>query len=212
VTSGQIFGMEGVQDIWYEDVPDPQLSVLLPAALRALHAEDRILAAAFDAAPRSDRWRDTNHGLGYWLFETTLVYTIFKAWIPIAETQWEAPFATKDDRRRWADLVVFDGQRARLVFEAKWWMTNAVRPSLVSDLNKLREWREVDRRMMLCFWRSPRSAEQWERDIGDVRTFCKHQGEALIYAGAFPTDEHRTRDARGSYFAMAVIDAREPTR
>jgi hypothetical protein len=66
---------------------------LFRAALRALEAENGMLAAAFQAAPEGLKpfYARSNLGLAHWVYETQLVYTIFKAWIPLRRTRWESP-------------------------------------------------------------------------------------------------------------------------
>ena len=114
----------------------PDLARHLHAALFALRHEDSALAHAFSMSRPEDEvfYQSTSRGLGYWVFETTAVYAVFKAWIPLGPVAWERGYP--DRRGAKADLVVFAGDGdgvdppARWVFEAKWWTStpSGIRP------------------------------------------------------------------------------------
>lgn len=193
---------DALYERWYRSEEDQILARLLPAAVTALHDEDRRLSAAFAAAPNNPRLAPRNQGLGYWLFETTLVYTIFKSWLPLAETDWEAPYPVGAKK---ADLLVLVDGAPRYVFEAKWWMTTIMDDELRGDIEKMKRWSGLMGRFLLTFWRSPKTPAIWQSDIDGVRRFCKDCDGTLVYVGAFPTDEAATRATTGSYFAVGVI-------
>jgi hypothetical protein len=195
-----------VHDHWEVEVNDPLLALLLPAATRGLHEEDQKLANTFRRAPSSNRLFERNQGLGYWLFETTLVYIIFKSWLPLAEIEWEVRYPPEcSPTHKSADLVIFANNIARYVFEAKWWMTNSMNVEILKDIARTRSWPHLEGRFILAFWRSRCQPATWVSDLSAVRQFCKEHQIRLIYVGAFRTDEAATRATCGSYFALSVI-------
>lgn len=112
--------------VWSSEDISPDLLQLCNAAIFALREEDASLSKAFAKIPQNfkDFYSDSNQGLAYEVFETALVYIIFKSWIPLAPTAWEDNY--EDDSHKKADLVVYDKetQKAKYIFEAKWWMKN----------------------------------------------------------------------------------------
>lgn len=181
---------------------DCSLELLFEAAVRALELEDRRLALAFaQARPQRLPW---HRGLAYGTFETTLVYEIFKAWLPIAEVYWEHPYPDAPGLK--ADLVVFDQHGPSAVVEAKWWMNNHQKTlaALEQDVIKLRSWNGPIRdRILLCFWYSPEA--RWDQDLTEVRTFCGASGPnrtELLYFARFPT---HLVNVPAAYFACAAL-------
>jgi hypothetical protein len=180
-----------------------ELQHLLRAAASALEAEDRALALAFSqAAPQRE---PRNHGLAYWVYETGLVYEIFKAWLPLAEVYWEYPYPGTSSLK--ADLVVLDEAGPSVVVEAKWWMNNHAKTLAVldEDAAKLRSWSGTPReRILLCFWYS--RADGWEKDLQDVRAYCARTPEPhrpeLVFAERFPT---HLNEVSAAFFAIAAL-------
>ncbi|MFH0901720.1 MAG: hypothetical protein V2A73_13915 [Pseudomonadota bacterium] len=197
-----------LREVWLVEDQPAEIKRLLPVAVRALFAEDRRLALALAASPRNNPcW---NYGLIYSVFETTLVYEIFKALLPMAAVEWEWPYPGSTDK---ADLVVFDGERANVVIEAKWWMSNQkkVFSLLEVDIEKMLSWKGLDGRYLLTFWHSQNCPEMWKRDLSDVLAFCgQYDGARVepVYAAAFPTDVVTVRAEGGSYFAMCALSVR----
>ncbi|MDJ0783962.1 MAG: hypothetical protein QNJ22_18470 [Desulfosarcinaceae bacterium] len=193
---------------------DDALRRLFRAAARALQAEDASLAKSFAMAPQAfDRfYADSNHGLGYDLFETTLVYFIFKAWIPLTRVAWEQGYEAPD--LKWADLVVYDKDDApKYVFEAKWWMheTQLKRKQLLKEAVKLLDWAGDHRRFLLTFWYSDyASLEEDLLAVDDFRTDAHKSSNITftkVFFGAFPTEIQAEQWAsRQGYFGMMVLE------
>jgi len=176
----------------------------MTAAMRALHKEDRALKKAFESCP-SKSMVVSNKGLGYWLFESTLVYMIFKAWLPHGEVAWEAAY--KNSRKK-ADLKV-KVRGETWVIEAKWWPNTQKKTmkSLHSDINKMQKLHR-ERRFLLTFWISPCRA--WSTERPEVENIGM-EGVALRYIGRFRTDMERTRGkGGGSNFALALFEVGAP--
>jgi hypothetical protein len=186
------------------ELPACTLARLFKVAAKALHAEDRGLHAALEMQ-NSVRRHQLSCGLGltYWVYETTLVYTIWKAWLPEIEVNWEVKSnATKRGTKKktqWFDLQLYDGAVERHV-EAKWWNTKV--NGVVSDINRLEEV-NAKSGLMLTFW--------WGIDVeADLRDAEKkltqiHPGWKLAYAAAFRADSWYARNQKAQgYFAMVA--------
>lgn len=137
---------------WFFRGQPPKLQAdLFRRAVAALEAEDRVLATLFERTPRDARaeFPDEHPGLAYGLFETTLVYLIFKSWLDRVDVVWEARYSDKHARR--ADLFV---REPPLYFEAKWWgsMQGKTIAGLRHDVARLREVERADGRYLLTFW------------------------------------------------------------
>lgn len=169
---------------------------LFRAAVDGLEAEDRILAAAISQGNNTHGgYKDVAPGLAYWLFETTLVYVIFRAWVSSRHVAWEhalAPSAVRADAytepRRGAsekcDLMLLgaDGE-PEAAFEAKWWNSALAGSSLLADVKKLRRTCPTIDKFLLTFWTSTDA----EKDLKDAQVFCERNGLALVYCASFPT-------------------------
>jgi len=200
---------------------------LMRSARDALRKEDELLAGTFQRAPNTIRelyqqHPATNEGLGYWLFETTLVYTIFKSWIPVAKTMWEGRY--QDVPNLTADLVVHpDPNRPNTTwgFEAKWWTSMGKKSTnaLLSDADKLLRWRGLSERWLLTFWISPSHAR--DTDVQEIREFCEtihHKPDRtfaldLAYLDYFPTHIARSNPQRteAHFFGFCALRVRETT-
>lgn len=198
------------------------LTRLLPAALDALHKENQSLADAFGHAdPRIlEMYRKpphaslaSNEGLAYWLFETTLVYSIFKSWIPLAHTVWEDRYPERSEQK--VDLMVrpiVGDFGATWGFEAKW-----CRPAndastfwLHHDAMKLLLSRAFGERFVFAFWHSPLA--RWAADTDGFQRTCAIrlaygiESATLVplYVGAFPT---KVASGEDHYFGFSVLHA-----
>ena len=97
----------------------PELLRVLRVAARALQSEDQSLRSALEAQEDIARKISNGHGLTYWVYETTLVYTIWKAWLRETKVSWEVAKRTGDkDPIKWFDLRLEIGGQEILV-EAK---------------------------------------------------------------------------------------------
>jgi hypothetical protein len=195
------------------------------AALAGLQAEDAALNQCFTKHTKytKNAYRDVAHGLTYWLFETTLVYVIFKAWIPKVHVIWEHPLRQPKPRRtsrsgrggafRKCDLIVKEGGKTVMAFEAKWWNDNTARTfaSLEADAKKLRTAfparANVDR-YILSFWSGWES--DWVKDVDKAnKLLARVNGLTLQRQDRFTTkhvDQNGKRmDPRPGYFALGLI-------
>jgi hypothetical protein len=172
---------------------DADLHSLLLRGLEALQQENESLAAAFQPPQQPPRsfYKETNQSLAYWVFETTLVYILFKAWLPSERVRWEDGYP--GSRKNKADLVIFrddNNPKARWVFEAKWWliMSDKMLRFIRADLEKLLRWRDTDGRVLLAFWYSPQHRRQ--KDLNEVDLFCHNPIGSVqprcVFAGEFP--------------------------
>jgi hypothetical protein len=131
--------------------PSSRYIDLFRSAAHALEAEDRALREAMGAGEaKTGGYGDVAHGLRYWLYEATLVYVIFRAWVSIEIVAWEyavgdkanRPSAFTDGRRgasEKCDLMLLGKDNTpEAAFEAKWWNTSASGKSLLADVRKLR--------------------------------------------------------------------------
>jgi hypothetical protein len=197
---------------------DEKYAVLFRLASDALGEEDRALRRRFSRArgAQAGAYADVAHGLTYWLFETTLVYTVFKRWLADHPVGWE--HATRDRRpssvvakgsRPKCDLVVFSDWTMRApeaAIEAKWWNDGSTKGTraILKDVAKLRRnYGDPVRRYLLTFW--------WGREIGfaedldRAERFCDQHG--LVLASDVASSRFKTRLPGGElgYFAVAGI-------
>lgn len=193
---------------------EPYLA-LFRAAVDQLRCEDEALRAAMtEGHDATGGYVGVARGLTYWLFETTLVYFIFRAWVRLAHVAWEhavGPSSERPDafteRRRGAsekcDLVLLgDGNRPVAAFEAKWWNTELSGKALLSDVKKLRRnFANIDK-FLLTFWWSTDA----QKDFRDADDFCQKSGLSLVYCSSFYTS--LIDGARGA-FTFGVISVPE---
>jgi len=172
---------------------------LMVVAAHALRAMDASLNAAFVASRplRREKLIEWNEGLAYHVFETTLVYEVFKAWLPISSVHWEPRYEGGSQKR--ADLVVVDDGSKR-IFEFKWWLSNnkMVLKGLRQDVDKLRKVRDntVERILVGLWW-----GWNWEQDQKDIER-ANLPNAPLAWLARFPTHVQK-RD--NSYFAVAGL-------
>lgn len=187
---------------WNEARPSKLERLLLRRAAHALWEEDRRIAEAFAASPGD--YTKTNQGLGYWLFETTLVYVIFKEWLRHCEAGWEVSYPDRAAQK--ADLLVRERNEPKLVFEAKWWGggSETERRGREGDVSRLLAWKEPVRRYQLLFWLNKQANR--ERDVAELDDYVASVKAAtlqLTYLGRFPT--HYAIPDEPWLFSMAAI-------
>lgn len=181
----------------------PLVSRLLVAAEAALAAEDSALALAFAKCPDGKAGRENAPGLTYWVYETTLAYVLFKAWLPLARVDWE-PRYSSDARgsSRLLDLRVWDPSTRRprrsIAFELKWW--NAHSAGLEADAVKLRDATAEYRYILAFWWNRP---DAWTADRRHTDELAKRIGN-LVHISQFPTRGPQKDAAR--YFALAAFE------
>ncbi|MAQ19797.1 MAG: hypothetical protein CMN30_33970 [Sandaracinus sp.] len=177
---------------------DPDLLRILRAAAAALEDEDARLRAAFINAPpelqsfygRTPLERGgphaTNRGLAYPLFESTLVYTIFRAWIPLVPVIWDYDRA---GTRGPIDLTVrhdAESKKTKWAFEAKWWGNSAGTRAMVTDTRKLQDpCVTADRRFLIGLWWC--RADKYGAWDDKVILAGKNFGWSRVFAATFPT-------------------------
>lgn len=159
---------------------DTDLADLFLSAAEALLKEDTRLETAFRRVSRGAEARGAGgavdaaygtvgHGLSYWLYETTLVYLVFRSWIEAGyAVAWDwtgvdleararsSVGDVRPERKKRYDLVQFGANRQiKRVFEAKWWNTNDM-GRLEGDVQKLSFQSERPtqgaERYLLVFW------------------------------------------------------------
>lgn len=186
-TSSVLPELVSVTQTWSGSVDDVELRRLCETALTALYEEERALQSAF-ASANAAFYAPDNHGLAYWLYETTLCYLIFKAWIPYTCVVWDWAEARPGKRRGRSaiDLTVHDPDdrsRIRFAFEAKYWMSEAQTPWVLKDAEKLAG-ASADRKFLIAFWRTDESQfGEYNQKVTDVAT-RKHW--MRIFSGRFP--------------------------
>jgi hypothetical protein len=172
----------------------------------ALYAEDRALRAAMRADARTKyarerQWKGTERGaafgLTYWLYETTLVYLIFRAWARRWYVKWD--WARIGNSRRRLDLVLEVGRRSRECgLEAKWWNTRQGGWSMTYDQEKLRDWRRGNKQrreaFLVAFWwvedpeNAPKKVRKKYKDyVADRATQRSGKHLKITYRASFPT-------------------------
>lgn len=177
---------------------DSTLIGLLDAAAEALRYEDEALNKAFDSNKKC--YAEVSQGLNYYLFETTLVYLIFKSWIPRAHVVWDSH---KGKAGGAIDLTVFEGSNVRYAFEAKWWNCGKAETLFWHDVTKLRslEGKKNLRTFLLAFWWVPTSDFKKNDDI--VSGEAKKNGWKRVYQAYFCT---HVKDRQESRFVIDVIE------
>jgi hypothetical protein len=208
---------------WYAPGTDTRLIAMFDAAQRTLRQEDRDLHDALHAGSAIDgaAYHDVNLGLAYHVFETTLVYFVFKAWARLGATRWEHAYGGG----RSADLAFFPSPSEAWLFEAKWWASKRADEIVWADAAKLREAHPDGvrplipgspppaalSRFLLCFWAG--DSEELAVDLGNVEQFCRTRELPLPCCfGALPTHVVKTwgrGTVRGpistGYFATVII-------
>jgi hypothetical protein len=196
--------MVGMRDTspWISGTPAPPMDVLLPAALQALEAEDRLLGLAFAQGASLQRKARPAEGLTYYLYETTLAYIIFRAWVPVVDVEWECRYTPGT-----CDLVVRGADTRNIYIELKWW--NNAKPEtlqgLRNDTERLRSVREGADCYLIAFWWNYNDAD-WERDRVEFVDKAHELDTEPMYLGRFST--RRERDVPACYFAMATFRVR----
>jgi len=184
------FHLRGLRE-WSADGGDPDVALLGQRAAQALLQEDRALRARMRGSSAAADYQDDAAGLTYWLYETTLVYLVFRAWCLDHHVVWDwlGPGASSPGGRgkRQLDLVVELDDR-RVGFEAKWWNTKAAGLSMCHDAAKLRNWRcrrPNDNGYLMAFWWT--DSARLEDDQNAADEWFTAQGLRLEYRASFPT-------------------------
>jgi hypothetical protein len=206
-----------------------ELGSLMDIATAALRSEDKTVAGLIEMAGATEPESASRHsangagrGLSYWVYETTLVYIVWRAWMKEGKAtaldwsgaQLEGAAATRSkDGGKSYDLVVFSAKpRHGFVFEAKRWnyspdaMTTAIR----ADANKLRKMpRELPlledpQRYILLFWyKGPDTRD--DRKLLQLASFCKEASLAPAGKATFPAWLWRGKtQLRGSFVLSAL--------
>lgn len=201
---------------------------ILELAASALEEEDRALERALtlgrDRSPEG--YQDISRGLAYWLFETTLVYAIFKALAPRIVARWEHPCADAGGKK--ADLVLFPSASEGWVFEAKWWNDDSSKThrAILDDVEKLEPSELATMKNPLA---QDGASSTWRRFIlffafGDTEKLetewapfdAFDQKPPLRFLSAFSTHIYKTWPARETprfidtgYFAMGALELSE---
>jgi hypothetical protein len=197
----------------------------MEAAASALSDEDALLAKALTevrarSAAHKQAFEHVGIGISYWLYETTVVYLIWRAWVTAGTAAaWDWTVADlegfqsgRDDGGLRFDLVVFGNSRKpELAFEAKWWNRDnaAARRALRDDAFKLRDSRilESAKKYLMVFWHEPDHTEAKYRD--EVAAFCKEERLRPAGDARFPA---RFRDGGSDVLGSFVIALLEVTK
>lgn len=196
---------------------------LFDKAICALEKEDSKLNKLFEESELKGFYDNCSKGLSYWLFETTIVYIIFKSWIPNVKVVWEGSYFdtprkemlahkhqySVNKNQKKADLIIYGNDNEKeAIIEAKWWLCNNKKTliSLNDDINKLNKVNnESIQKYLLTFWYSPNEA--YEDDIKDTKDFENNEKVKRIYFAKFPTDWVKNKKhSNESYFAMTIFN------
>ncbi|MEP7124129.1 MAG: hypothetical protein ABJE95_24595 [Byssovorax sp.] len=179
---------------------DTYLMRLLRAAAEALQSEEHVLNKAFERGSAAF-YGGVNQGLAYHLYETTLVYLIFKSWLPLTEVVWDAHKARGYGGAM--DLVVFNEHKPRYAFEAKWWNYGKAEVLFEHDISKLRHFKsQQDARGFLItfWWASADKLDAYSRKVANVAT---QNGWQRIYQARFPI---QVNDLEQPHFVLDAIE------
>jgi len=171
-------------------------------AAHALHGEDAVLRTVMN--PK--KFGTEPRGLTYWLYETTLVYVIFKAWARSHDVKWDWEPVHQGARGAPQHLDLWvkeDG--CELGFEAKWWNTDAARPYLEHDASKLRRWMAAlpagrSRGSLMTFWWCDDELDRWKQEAIDWATKPRRE---LVYHAWFSTLD-RTGSPSRTFVLMLI--------
>ncbi|MCA9619778.1 MAG: hypothetical protein KC731_12215 [Myxococcales bacterium] len=182
---------------WDENDSDEELTQLCRVALAALHEEERRLNLAFTSSAEHLEYAHINRGLAYWLYETTLVYVVFRAWIPLVHVTWDYDRGAK---RGPIDLTVRKNGELVRAFEAKHWMHNGNGPldRLEQDRQKLSA-SGAPKQYLMTFWHTA----DVKKDLVSADVACQRQDWHRSFVGWFPCD-HVDDEARN--YVLCVID------
>lgn len=177
------------------------LEQLADIAKAGLEEEDKLLSgllskqvpasAESGSAAKKRAFGRVGRGLSYWLYETTLVYLVWRSWIKegvpaaldwtVADLSFGEKTASKLSKGRRFDLVVFDDNNIRFAFEAKWWNNSSkgTRAQLRRDANKMRKepMLAAADKYLLVFWHE--TAAQTQTHLAEVEGFCRDQNLRL---------------------------------
>lgn len=116
---------------------DARLEALMEAAADALAKEDALLRGLVEGGRTSRQssvaFAKVGKGLSYWVYETTLVYVLWKRWCAEGETPaWDWTFRELRGERR--GRMQRGGLRREVLaaFEAKWWNRDDLKARMAS--------------------------------------------------------------------------------
>ena len=167
---------------------DPDVDSLMKAAVAALRREDEELNTALSALDKRAR-SGLNRGLGYWLYETTLVYVVFKEWIRHRHyVVWDWPNIDRGSKR--VDLRVRPKRKGEWGFEFKWCNTGTSTNALEADAKKLREMMkdELSRGFLVgVWWNKCTSNGVIAKDVKWIQDVAHHLEVTPRFFQTFPT-------------------------
>lgn len=196
---------------------EEQLAHLMNIAGRGLEQEDQRVAASVRAGQRSQlppmrhAFGRVGPGLSYWLYETTLVYLVWRSWVDSgvsAALDWSlaqleaGERSGRKDRGKSYDLAVFCSERPFL-FEAKSWSyysPNAMAAALTKDARKLRNFTKAPflkkpSKYILLFGHD-------NRDMKHNNMLCSTAGLRFAGRTLFPAS---TRKREDDHFVVTVF-------
>jgi len=178
-------------------------------ATLALYEEDRSLFAAMKGGAGT-RFAKESAGLTYWLYETTMVYFIFKAWAARFYVRWDwepAPPRNASRRVGLLDMAVAIGQdEPNLAFEAKWWNNAKGELSMSEDAKRLQAWvaQQAGRRgFLMAFWWS--DANQIDADMRKATAHPVAKGWTHVFRGSFLTNRAQNDTTRRFFIEIIKV-------
>lgn len=203
-----------------EDAKDDKLlDRLLSDAFVTLRREDDEIGSLLRKSHPKASLEGFNAGVLYWLYETTLAYLIFKAWLQNAAAHWEHKYPQYMQGPRGsklkADLVLNRKEQPVWAFEAKWFPNtqSKMMKYLEHDVARLLRWAELEHRFLLVFWSgaAPNFEDDWVSRRDAVLANCGRLADVQpCWVDAFPADRVDVKPSREGYFAMAAFHIGTP--
>jgi hypothetical protein len=189
---GDRFADSNIIDWVGDSEPDLWLQLGRLAA-STLYREDAELHASLSLSASRASYSQCAAGLSYWVYETTLVYLIFKAWAPHKHVvwDWDGPQNATSGRKNPIDLILEVEPGRQIGIEAKWWnsTTKRVELGLDADASKLLSWvatKPAQRTgFLLAFWWT--DSERLEKDQSDAASWRQRNQRELVYRASFAT-------------------------
>lgn len=184
----------------------------------ALADEDLLLRNGIEAARQSAVSRNAfdrvGAGLSYWLYETTLVYIIWRSWMLQGEAaawDWTAKDLSSaqspmhDAAREQLDLVLLGERGPRFIFEVKWWNdpSTKTRSAIEADINKLRRFSSSASTALLLFWLETKA--QSDGYEAEVAQFAKMNSLTNIGRLSFPASFREDNADQLGQFVIACL-------
>lgn len=188
---------------------DGVLTELMESAGQELAQENATLSELIEkAATQTSKGHDAAYGragrgLSYWLYEDTLVYLVWKAWVRLGKAvAWDwtvrdlrgsRPERPQNGDKQKIDLVVFGSDAApRIAIEAKWWNLASAVPAMLADADKLADSQVLagsDKYLMAFWWDLSSRMTTWPDAVGKVTqrrpglTYCGHVAFPAAFFG-----------------------------